>query len=131
MNLDKIRSCMWKLVVGFRSYGLIRLLGPSGSNVVSSPQTPKSRNFLRWFNDHGFNGFIFWFCKKWAPVCENWSYGSGLTTWSIYCQRLLGPDCPKLVLDHIPQIYLVLISKYFFMSSSVKRFMKQAFIFKF
>ena len=35
-------------MVGFRSYGLIRLLGLSGPNVVSRTQTLKSRNFLRY-----------------------------------------------------------------------------------
>ena len=38
---------MLKLMVGFRSYGLIRLLDPSGPNVVSRPQTPKGQHFLR------------------------------------------------------------------------------------
>ena len=36
---------MLKLVVGFRSYGLIRLLGPSGPNVVSRAQNPELQNF--------------------------------------------------------------------------------------
>ena len=35
MILDKMRSCMWKLVAGFKRYGLIRLFGPSGINLVS------------------------------------------------------------------------------------------------
>ena len=43
---------MWKLVVRFRSYGLIRLLGPNGANVASRPQIPKSQNFWK------FRGFI-------------------------------------------------------------------------
>ena len=44
-----------RVQVGFRSYGLIRLLGPSGPNVVSRPQTPKPKDFSR---HHDFNGFI-------------------------------------------------------------------------
>ena len=45
MILDKMRSCMLKLVVGFRSYGLIPPLGRGGPNVVSRPQTPELQNF--------------------------------------------------------------------------------------
>ena len=83
----KMRSCMWKLMVGFWSYGLICLLGPSGPNVVSRPQTPKSNFFLRHYD---FNGFILWFWKKWGPVHENWSYGSEfITAWYVFWQRLL------------------------------------------
>ena len=65
MILDKMRSCMWKLMVGFRSYGLIRLLGPSGPNVVSRPQIPKSGNFwdimilMDSFYDSGKNEVLF------------------------------------------------------------------------
>ena len=84
------------LVVGFWSYDLIHLLEPSGPNVVSRPQTPKLSNFLRY---HDFSGFILWLWKKWGPVCENWSYGSWLKAWCIFCQRLWNcPNWPKLVL---------------------------------
>ena len=41
---------MWKLVAGFKRYGLIRLFGPSGINLVSWPQTPKLQNVFR-FHD--------------------------------------------------------------------------------
>ena len=71
----------------------IRLLGPSGPNVVSRSQTPKSRPFLR-FQD--FNRFISWFLKKWGPDCENWSQGSGLMAgyvfWTYGWICLLGPS---------------------------------------
>ena len=50
MILGKIRSCMLKLVVGFRSYASIRLLGPSGPDVVSRPQTPNWQILLRFHN---------------------------------------------------------------------------------
>ena len=39
-----------KIGAGFRSYGLIHLLGPSGANVVSKPQTPKLQNVLEYRN---------------------------------------------------------------------------------
>ena len=39
--LDKMKSCLWKLILRLRSYGLIRLLGPSNPNVISRPKTPK------------------------------------------------------------------------------------------
>ena len=41
---------MLKLMVGFKSYGLIYLLGPSAPNIVSRPHTPKGQHFLR-FHD--------------------------------------------------------------------------------
>ena len=66
-----------KLELGFWTYGLIRLLGPSGPNIVSRPQTPKPSNFLRFNNSIGF---ILWFWKIWSPLCEHWSEGSGLMT---------------------------------------------------
>ena len=45
MIMEKMKSCLWKLQLGFWSYGLIRLLSPSGTNVVSWPQTPRSNFF--------------------------------------------------------------------------------------
>ena len=42
MIMEKMKSCLWKLQLGFWSYGLIRLLSPSVANVVSRPQTPRS-----------------------------------------------------------------------------------------
>ena len=35
-------------------YGLILLLGPSGPDVVSGSQTPRSKNILRFHNLIGF-----------------------------------------------------------------------------
>ena len=70
MILEKMRCCLWKLQLGFWTYGSIRLLGPSGPNVVSGPQTPRSRHFLRFYD---FIGFISWFLRKWGPVCESCS----------------------------------------------------------
>ena len=65
MILDKIRSCMWKLMVGFRSYGLIRLLGSSGQNVVSRPRSQSQGIFwdimilMDSFYDSGKKGVLF------------------------------------------------------------------------
>ena len=70
MILEKMRSCLWKIELVFWAYGLICLLGPSDPNVVSEPQTPRSRNFLRL---HNFIGFMSWFLRKWGLVCENCS----------------------------------------------------------
>ena len=67
MILEKMRSCLWIFELGFWAYGWIRLLGPSGPNLVSRPQAPWSRHFLRFYH---FNGFISWFLRKWGPVCE-------------------------------------------------------------
>ena len=46
MILEKMRSYLWKLELGFWTYSLMCFLGPSGPNVVFWPQTPKSWNFL-------------------------------------------------------------------------------------
>ena len=45
MILEKMRSCLWKLESGFRTYGWIHLQGPSGPNLVSRPQAPRARHF--------------------------------------------------------------------------------------
>ena len=55
MILEKMTSCLWKLELGFWTYGWIRLLDPSGPNVVSKLQSPRSRHFLRF---HDLIGFI-------------------------------------------------------------------------
>ena len=70
MILDRMRSFLWKLELGLWTYSLIYLLGPSGPNLVSRPQSLGSRNFLRF---HSFTGLILWFWKKWDSLCENWS----------------------------------------------------------
>ena len=68
-SLKKMRSCLWKLEPGFWTYGWIRLLGPSGPNVLSRSQAPSSRNFLKF---HDFIGFISSFLRKWLDT----SFGS-------------------------------------------------------
>ena len=50
---------MLKLVVEFSIYGLIRLLGPGGPNVVSRPQTPELQNFGK-FHDFTESNIGFW-----------------------------------------------------------------------
>ena len=86
MILDKMRSCMWKLVIGFRSYGMVRLLG-------TRPQSQR----IFWdfmilmdsFYDSGKNEVLF---------VKNWSYGSGLTAWYIHVlTKAFGPNCSKLI----------------------------------
>ena len=60
-------------------YGWIRVLGPSGPNIVFRPQqVPRSRQFLRFYD---FIVFISSFLRKWVSVCEDWSQGSGLMLW--------------------------------------------------
>ena len=51
-------------------------VGCLGVNVVSTPQSPRSRIFLRLQN---FIEFISWFLRKWVPAFENGSQDSGLT----------------------------------------------------
>ena len=74
MILEKMRSCLWKLEPGFWTYGWIRLLGPSDPTIMLRPQTTRSRYILKF---HDFIGFISSFLRKWHPVCENRSQGSG------------------------------------------------------
>ena len=70
-----------KMKLWFWTYGLIRLLGPSGPDVISGSQTPRSKFFLRF---HELIGFISWFLSKWWPICENCSYGSGHMPWYVF-----------------------------------------------
>ena len=57
---ERVTLCFW-------SDSWLRLLGPSGSNVVSSPQNLTSRNFVRF---HNFIGFNSWFLRKYDPAFE-------------------------------------------------------------
>ena len=91
MLVDKMRSSLWKLDLGFWTYGLMRLLDPHDPNVVSRRQIPKSRHFLRFLNFFGIN---LWFWRKWGTICENWSWGSRLMAWYV-------------VRTQVAQIYLV------------------------
>ena len=86
--LEKMMTCFWKLQLWFWTYGLIPLLDQGGSNAVSGFQTPTSKNILIF---HDFIGFILWFWRKWCPVCENCSYGSG----HIWLDTSSGPKWPR------------------------------------
>ena len=55
MILEKMMASFLKFQLWFWTYGLIRLLGASGPDVVSGSQTPSSKFFLRF---HDFIGFI-------------------------------------------------------------------------
>ena len=48
--LEEMGSYLWKLESGFWTYGWMRLLGPSGPNVVSRLQVLRSRHFFK-FHD--------------------------------------------------------------------------------
>ena len=61
--------CLSQLQLWFWSYGLIRLLGPSGPDVVSGSQTPRS---------------------KWWLVCE-----VGATVMDVWLTTSSGPKWPK------------------------------------
>ena len=58
-----------KLVVGFKSDSLERLLEPSGPNVVSMPKTPQLEHFLKFY---AFMEINLRFSIKRTPVFENW-----------------------------------------------------------
>ena len=83
--LEKTRHCLWKFELWFWTYDWIRLIDPSAPNIVSRPQTPWSKIFLRF---HNCIGFISWFFRKWRPVCEKWSYGSGLMAWYVFLAQV-------------------------------------------
>ena len=55
--------------------------GPKCSKCGFLGPDPKSRYFLRF---HDFIGFIWWFLKKWGPLCKNWSQDPGLTAACIF-----------------------------------------------
>ena len=48
----------------------ICLLGPSVASLVSRPQAPRSRHFLRF---HDFIGLISRFLRKRSLACKTWS----------------------------------------------------------
>ena len=54
MILDKVSPCLRKLKLRFWTYGYVCLLGLSGPNVVTGPQSPRSRHFLRFHDSIGF-----------------------------------------------------------------------------
>ena len=85
MILEKMMVCLWKLQLWFWTYGLIRLLCPSGPDVVAGSQTSRSRNILRFPK---FIGFISWFLRIWWPVWENCSYGSGHMAWYVFWAKV-------------------------------------------
>ena len=90
MILEKMRSCLWKLEPGFWTYGSIHVLGPSGPNVVSRPQVPKSIDFLRF---HNFIGFCLMIFEKMRSCLGKLEPGFWANGWI----RLLGLSGPNAV----------------------------------
>ena len=84
MILEKMRSCLWKLQLGFWTYGLIHFLGPAKWPKCSFWVLNHRVNFFGRCYD--FIGFISWFLRKWGPVCENCSLVSGHMAWQVLCQ---------------------------------------------
>ena len=82
--LEKMRSCLWKLQLGFWTYGLIHFLGPAKWPKCSFWVLNHRVNFFGRCYD--FIGFISWFLRKWGPVCENCSLVSGHMAWQVLCQ---------------------------------------------
>ena len=85
MILDNMRPCLWKLELGLWTSGLLFQLGPSSPNVVSQPQTSRSKHFLRFtisldsFHDSWGNQALFMKIEDW--VLDLW-----------LDVRLLGPN---------------------------------------
>ena len=76
------------------------------------PRPQDQEIFLRFYN---FIGFISWFLRKWGPVCENWSQGSGL----LWLDTSSGPKWSGFD----PQCFysLVLQSCFLFKNKNMKR----------
>ena len=89
MILKKMRSFLRKMELWFWIYSWIRLLCPSGSNVVSRSQAPRSINFLAFQNllDSSYDSWKKRPCL-WILEPGFWTYG-----WI----RLLGPSYPNVV----------------------------------
>ena len=88
MILEEMRSCLSKLEPEFWTYGWIPLLGSSGLNVVSRPQVPRSRHFLK------FHDFIRFKILKKMRSCLS-KLEPGFWTYGWIC--LLGPSGPNVV----------------------------------
>ena len=106
---EKMGPCLSKLEPGFWTYGWISLADPTGPNVVSRHQAPRSINFLRF---HNFNGFFSWFSRKWGLVCGYWSQGSGIMAgyvlWAQLAQmQFLGPRPKDKIFIEISWIYWI------------------------
>ena len=93
MTLHRMKSCFWKLELGFWTYCLICILGSSGPNVVSRPETPRSRICLAF---HKFFAINLWFLTKWK-FCL-WKLKLGF--WTDGLIKLSGPK-PKKFFDLI------------------------------
>ena len=74
----------------------IRLLGPSGPNIIYRPQTPNPRYFSRF---HNFIWVILWYILEKMRSFLWKLLGLGLTTGGLISPlpKALGPNCPKLV----------------------------------
>ena len=90
MILEKIRSCLWKLELGFWTYGWIRPLGPSGPNLVSRPQTPTSKNVfeISWF---------YWIYLMFLKKIRSCFWKLELWLWTYSLIRFLHPIGPNVV----------------------------------
>ena len=76
MILEKMRSFLRKMELWFWIYSWIRLLCPSGSNVVSRSQAPRSINFLAFQNllDSSYDSWKKRPCL-WILEPGFWTYG--------------------------------------------------------
>ena len=90
MILEKMRSCLWKLELWFWTYSWIHSLGPSGPNVVSKPQAPRSIIFFWHFKVYWIYLTILEKMRSCLRILEPgfWTYG-----WI----HLLGPSHPNVV----------------------------------
>ena len=116
MILEKMRSCLWKLQLGFWTYGLIRLLGPSGPNVVSKAQTP-------WSFFLGFSCF-YWIHPMIQEKIKSCLWKLELQIWTngliSSLPKDLEPNCLKLGFRPQTPNVIALGSQTFFMSISIK-----------
>ena len=109
MILEKMTSCLWKLVLGFWTYGWIRLLGPSGLNMASKPQTPRSRHFLR-FRDGALKLKYLW---NHSVKFKKWAHSEILSLRAFkWCQNQLYDFHKVSILGDLPNCTLFFLFKY-------------------
>ena len=86
---EKMRSCLWKVKLGFLTYGLISVLGWRSPKLVFRLKTSRLKYFLK-FDIFGFN------LQLWTKS-GLFLWKSELGFWTYGLLSDLGPSGPKLV----------------------------------
>ena len=103
MILEKMRSCLWKLKLGFWTCVWIHPVGPSGPNVGSKAPGPKFKTHFQ----------ISWFYWIHLIILEKtgsclWKLELGFSTTGLirHLPKAFGPNCAKVVFrPQIPNVF--------------------------